>query len=144
MEYVGIDVPKKQSQICPCTAAGEVLHQRLDTHRERCTAVFAERPKGRILLEASTERAWVAPCLEALGHEGIVADPNDAPMFAQRRRRVKTDRRDAEALAPACRLGASRPAHRTSAPQRPGRGGLAVRAALVRSRPRWISVVRAR
>jgi len=52
MEYVGIDVPKKQSQICPCTAAGEVLHQRLDTHRERCTAVFAERPKGRILRDA--------------------------------------------------------------------------------------------
>jgi len=61
--------------------------------------VFAERPTARILIEASTESEWVAQCLEALGHEVIVADPNYAPMYAQRSRRVKTDRRDAEALA---------------------------------------------
>ena len=144
MEYVGIDVHKKHSQICTFTEAGEILHQRIETQRERFAAVFAMRPQVRILIEASTESEWVAQCLETRGHEVIVADPNYAPMYAQRSRRVKTDRRDAEALAHACRLGASRPAHRTSAPQRPGRGGLAVRAALVRSRPRWISVVRAR
>jgi hypothetical protein len=46
-----------------------VLHQRIHTHRERFVAVFAERPKARILLAASTEREWVARCLEALGHE---------------------------------------------------------------------------
>src|SRR5439155_21534224 len=78
-----------------------------------------------------------------LGHEVIVADPNDAPMYAQRSRRVKTDRRDAEALAHACRLGAYHPAHRTSERQRHVRAVLAVREALVRSRTRWISVVRA-
>jgi transposase len=71
----------------------------------------------------------------------IVADPNDAPMYAQRSRRVKTDRRDAEALAQACRLGAYHPAHRTSERQRHGRAVLTVREALVRGRTRWISVV---
>ena len=142
MEYVGIDVHKKHSQICTCTEAGEILHQRIETQRERFAAVFGARPQVRILIEASTESAWVAQCLEARGHEVIVADPNDAPMYAQRSRRVKTDRRDAEALAHACRLGAYHPAHRTSERQRHVRAVLAVREALVRSRTRWISVVR--
>src|SRR5919109_3980498 len=123
--------------MCTFTATGESLPQRLETHRERVAAVFAGRPTVRILLEASTESAWVAQCLEALGHEVIVADPNDAPMYAQRRRRVKTDRRDAEALAHACRLGAYHPAHRTSERQRHVRAVLTVREALVRSRTRW-------
>jgi hypothetical protein len=35
-------------------------------------------------------------------------------MYATRSRRVKTDRRDARTLAEACKLGAYRPAHRTS------------------------------
>src|SRR3990172_283108 len=39
------------------------------------------------------------PLPEALGHEVIVADPNFAPMYATRTRKVKTDRRDARALA---------------------------------------------
>jgi transposase len=45
----------------------------------------------------------VERCLEELGHEVVVADPNFAPMYATRTRRVKTDRRDARALAEACR-----------------------------------------
>ncbi len=36
MEYVGIDVHKKQSQICTFIAAGEILHQRI----ESCTLVL--------------------------------------------------------------------------------------------------------
>jgi hypothetical protein len=79
MEHVGIDVHKNQSQICIFTEAGEVLHQRIHTNRERFAAVFAERPTARILIEASTESEWVAQCLEALGHEVIVADPNKYP-----------------------------------------------------------------
>jgi transposase len=46
------------------------------------------------VIEASTDSEWVARCLEALGHEVIVADPNFAPMYATRSRKVKTDRRD--------------------------------------------------
>jgi len=46
----------------------------------------------RILIGASTESEWVARCVEELGHEVIVADPNYAPMYATRSRRVKTDR----------------------------------------------------
>jgi transposase len=67
-----------------------------------------------------------------LGHEVVVADPNFAPMYATRTRKVKMDRRDARALQEACLLGAYRPAHRLSDAQRHVRGRLAVRDALVR------------
>ena len=59
--------------------------------------MFWGRPRLRILLEASTESEWVAQHLEMLGHEVIVADPNYAPMYGHRSRRMKTDRRDVAA-----------------------------------------------
>jgi len=138
-----MDVHKNESQICRLTEQGEILEQRILTRRERFAAVLGKMPRARILLEASTESAWVARCLEELGHEVIVADPNFAPMYATRSRRVKTDRRDAQALMDACRLGAYRPIHRASEPQRRVRALLTARDNLVRTRVRQIQVMRA-
>src|SRR2546428_290692 len=59
MAYVGIDVHKKQSQICTFTEASEILHQHLHTHWGRFVA-FLPSAKACILIEASTESAWVA------------------------------------------------------------------------------------
>lgn len=143
MEHVGIDVHKNESQICRLTEEGEILEQRIATRRDRFGAVLGALPRARILIEASTESEWVARCLEELGHEVIIADPNFAPMYATRSRRVKTDRRDAQALMDACRLGAYRPAHRTSEPQRRVRTLLAVRDNLVRTRVRQVQLLRA-
>lgn len=47
----------------------------------------------------------MASCLEELGHEVVVADPNFAAMYGTRTRRIKTDRRDVAALAGANRTG---------------------------------------
>ena len=102
--------------------------------------MLGTRPRARILIEASTESEWVARGLEALGHAVIVADPNFAPMGATRSRKVKTDRRDARALAEACVLSAYRAAHRLSDPQR---HVLGVRDALVRTHTRYIPLIRA-
>ncbi len=144
MEHIGMDVHKRESQVCILGDGGEVVReQRIRTERSRLATVFGGRARARILLEASTESEWVAQCVEALGHEVIVADPNYAPMYASRTRRVKTDRRDARALAEACRLGAYRPAHRTSTAQREVRAALAIRDTLVRTRVRSISLIRA-
>jgi transposase len=143
MDHIGIDVHKRESQIYILAEDGEVIEHRIRTGPERFAAVLGSRPRARVLIEASTDSEWVARCLEALGHEVIVADPNFAPMYATRSRKVKTDRRDARALAEACRLGAYRPAHRLSDPQRHVRGRLGVRDALVHTRTRYISVVRA-
>ena len=143
MEHIGIDIHKRESQICILTPEGEIIEQRIQSTRDRFTAVFAARARARVLLEATTESEWVAQTLEACGHEVIVADPNYAPMYPERRRRVKTDRRDARMLAEACRVGTSRPAHRVSAEQRQVRRQLRVRDLLVRARGRTISLMRA-
>jgi transposase len=143
MDHIGIDVHKKDRQICVLTEAGELIERRIRTEPQRFTAALGDRPRARILIEASTDSEWVARGLEALGHEVVVADPNFAPMYATRTRKVKTDRRDARALAEACLLGAYRPAHRLSDPQRHVRGRLLVRDALVRTRTRYISLIRA-
>jgi transposase len=143
MEHFGIDVHKNESQVCGLTDEGEIIEQRILTRRDRFAAVFGLRRRAQVLVEASTESEWVARCLEELGHEVIVADPNYAPMYATRSRRIKTDRRDAQALMDACRLGAYRPAHRTSETQRRVRALLSARDTLVRTRIREIQVMRA-
>lgn len=143
MDIIGLDLHKRESQLCIIADEGTVTERRMVTSRERFTAVLGDRPPGRILLEASTESEWVAQHLEALGHTVIVADPNYAPMYATRRRRVKTDKRDARTLAEALRLGAYRVAHRVSAERRHVRAELAVREALVRTRTRYISLAKA-
>jgi transposase len=143
VEHIGIDVHKKESQVCIITEQGEVIEARIRTQREKFGELLGGRPRARILIEASTESEWVARCIEALGHEVIIADPNFSPMYATRSRKVKTDKRDARALADACRLGAYRKAHRTSDEMRHLRAQLAVRESLVRSRAKFISLTRA-
>jgi transposase len=142
VEHIGIDVHKSESQICRLTAAGEILEARVLTRKDRFSRILGDCPRARILIEASTESEWVARCLEELGHEVIVADPNYAPMYATRSRRIKTDRRDARALMDACAKGTYRPAHRTSDAQRQIRALLAARDQLVRTRARQVHLTR--
>jgi transposase len=143
MEYGAIDLHKKESQIRIVTENGQISDQRIATTRDRLTHVFWGRPRMRILIEASTESEWVAQHLESMGHDVVVADPNYGAMYARRSRRVKTDRRDAAALADACQRGNYRPAHRRSARQRSVQQMLNVRQELTDSRTRAISLARA-
>jgi transposase len=140
MEHIGIDVHKRECQVCILSESGELIERRIRTERGKLGELFKERPKAKVLLESSTESEWVAQCLEKLGHEVVVADPNFAAMYATRSRRVKTDKRDARTLAEACKLGAYRPAHRVSEEKRHIRAQLAVRQVLVRSRVRYINL----
>jgi hypothetical protein len=142
MDTIGLDLHKRESQLCIGLDDGQIIEQRIATTRERFTAELGARSRARILLEASTESEWVARHLESLGHEVIVADPNFAPMYATRSRRTKTDRRDARTLMEACRLGRYRVAH--ACRRRDGTCGaeLAVREALVRTRTRYIAVAK--
>jgi transposase len=143
VDYGAIDLHKRESQVRILTADGEVLDRRIVTTRDRLTAVFGGRAQMRVLIEASTESEWVALHLESLGHDVIVADPNYGAMYARRSRRVKTDRRDAAALADACQKGNYRPAHRRSARQRIVQSMLNVRRELTDSRTRAILLIRA-
>jgi transposase len=141
MNFIGFDLGKVSSQVCIITVDGELIERRIRTDREQLARLLDGQTQARILIEASTESEWVARYLEGLGHEVIVADTNFAPMYATRSRRVKTDKRDARALAEACRLGAYRPAHRTSDKQRHIRAQLAVRETMVRTRAKYISLI---
>jgi transposase len=141
MEHIGVDVHKNSCQVCALTEDGQLIERRIKTERASLYALFGVRPRARILVESSTESEWVARLLEELGHEVIVADPNFAPMYATRSKKVKTDKRGARMLCEACRLGAYRPAHRTSDKQRDIRAHLAVRETLVRTRAKYISLI---
>ena len=142
MEKIGIDVHKVATQICILTETGEYEECRIRTERDALTTFFGERAKCRILLEAATESEWVARHLESLGHEVIVADPNFAPMYSSRNRKIKTDKRDARALCDACHLGAYRPSHRATDESRMLRRHLGARQTLVQMRTRLISLCR--
>ena len=144
MEYGAIDLHTKESQIRIVSTTGAVvLDKRIATRPDRLAAVFGDRPPMRILLETGTESEWVAHYVETLGHAVVVADPNYAPMYGERTRRIKTDKRDVAALAEANRLGLFRRAHRVSAAQRAVRQRLQVREALIQMRTQAINVVRA-
>jgi len=68
------------------------------TTRQGMRRYFGDRPRCRVVLEASTHSPWVSQELTALGHEVIVANP--AAMFKRaRRRRRRNDALDAELLA---------------------------------------------
>ena len=142
MEIIGLDLHKRETQLCRQQPDGHIVDERIPTSRVRFTQTFGGVAPARILLEASTESEWVATHLERLGHTVIVADPNFAPMYATRSRRIKTDKRDARALMQACVLGAYRPAYRLSAPRVHARAALAVRDTLVRTRARMITLIK--
>jgi transposase len=143
MVYGAIDLHLRYSQIRIVDATGVVLgDRRVVTTPARLTQAFADHGPMRILLETGTESEWVAQTLESAGHEVIVADPNYAPMYGERTRRVKTDRRDAAALAEANRRGWYRATHRVSAAQRETRQILRSRRLLVQQRASTITLVR--
>jgi len=74
MDHIGIDVHKRESQLCIITGAGEVVERRIRTERGRFREVLGGREQAKVLVESSTESEWVAQCLEELGHEVVVAD----------------------------------------------------------------------
>lgn len=141
MDYVGIDLHKVHTQICIEDAQGNVINEmRVRSLRAPLEEVFGARPRAKILLESSGSSEWIAELLESLGHEVIVADPSYVLMYGTVSRRVKTDARDARALADACRMGAYRVAHRTSATQRRTRRKLVARDTLVKARTRLLTM----
>jgi transposase len=143
MVHVGIDVHLRESQICVLRDDGTLTQQRVATRPDRLVAVIGPLAPAQVLVEASGQSEWVAATLEGvLGLTVVVADPNYAPMYPGRRR-IKTDQRDAEALAIASAKGTYRAVHRRSAAQRQVQARLTVREQVVRVRTQLINVVRA-
>jgi len=143
MFIVGFDLGKNKSQICVEDETGKVLAQiRVDTEKVALAEVFQRFPKSRVLIESSTSSEWVAQHLEALGCEVVVGDPRFTPMYAHGNKKIKTDKRDAKALADALRMGAFRKAHRRTRLARELQTMLNVRKSLIGARTRLINLVR--
>jgi transposase len=140
--HIGIDVHQRDSQICVLQPNGDRTHYRVRTTAAGLRAVLASLVPAQVLLEASGQSEWVAQTVEALGHQVVVADPNYEPMYPNRRR-IKTDRRDAEALAEASARGTYRAVHRRTAAARSLQTLLGVRETLVGMRTQAINVVKA-
>lgn len=98
MTTIGLDLHKRESQLCIAADDGTIQKRRIVTSRDRFTAVLGGLVPVRVLLEARARSERVARHLESLGHEVIVADANFAPMCTACYRRVKTDRRDVYTL----------------------------------------------
>ena len=64
MDIVGLDLHKRESQLASKAPDGTITDRRIATSFDRLTAVFGDRPRARILLEASTESEWVVRHLE--------------------------------------------------------------------------------
>jgi transposase len=133
-----------QTQICELNDRGDIqLQRRIPTTRERLRQQFLSYQACSFLLESSTESEWVARCLEEMGHKVIVADPNYLSMYGSRHRHIKTDQRDAHALAQALRNQVYREAYRVSDRSWKLRIQLACRERLIRQRTQGINWVRA-
>ena len=141
MEYAAIDLGRPFSWLCWLEKAVKSF-RRLRLCKPELDRWFKNRAAMRVLIESSTESEWVAQHLESLGHEVVVADPNFEPMYGRKRKKIKTDKRDAEAMFEANRAGLYHKAHRRSARGREMVRLLATRESLVRTRTRWINVCR--
>jgi transposase len=143
MYIVGLDLGKRKSQVCVQDAAGTVVKEnRVNTTREDLIETLSPFCGAEILLEASTSAEWVARALEQEGFVVRVADPRFSLMYAQRDKKVKTDKRDARALCEALRLKAYRLAYRKSDVARRLHAKLKVRKQLVEMRTELITLVR--
>ena len=70
MDHIGIDVHKRDSQIYLLAEGGEIVEPRIRTEPERFAAVLGTRPRARIVIEASTDRAGGGPVSRGLRPRG--------------------------------------------------------------------------
>ena len=73
MDHIGIDLHKRERQICLLAEGGELIERRIRTEPQRFAELLGERATAQVLLESSTESEWVARCL---------ADPVVVPSWA--------------------------------------------------------------
>jgi hypothetical protein len=57
--------PRGKARSASSPRGGELIERRVRTEPERFTVVLGDRPRARILLEASTDSEWVTRCLAA-------------------------------------------------------------------------------
>ena len=143
MDYFGIDLHQKHSEICGMDGEGRVKYQeRVVTTEAGLRRVFGRRKSSRVVIESGCQTAWAARLLQSMGHEVVVVNPRRVRLIAEST--LKTDRIDAEILAWLGRQDEAllRPVYQRSEGARDLRTRLRVRTSLVRARTALINSVR--
>jgi transposase len=143
MEYFGIDLHQKHSEICGVTGRGKVVErQRIATTEAGFRRVFGQRARCRVVIESGCQTTWAVRVVEKLGHEVVVVNPRRIRLIAEST--LKSDRIDAEILARLGRLEEAllRPVYQRSEGAQELRTRLKVRTSLVKARTALINSVR--
>jgi transposase len=98
MEYVGIDLGKKRSDICILDEEGRVSG-RLSVATPELPGWLQSRPPARMVMETSTQSRLIEKCALEAGHDVTVVPGHVVRTLGVGRRGLKTDKRDAEVLA---------------------------------------------
>lgn len=143
MDYCGIDVHQKESEICILNDEGDVMERtRIPTNRKALVGYFGKKDSMRVVMEAGGSSQWVSRLIEENGHEVVICAPRRVRLIAEST--LKNDEVDAEVLA---RLGRIDPGflgrvtHRSEEAQLL-QANLTARSALVKSRAKWVNTVR--
>ncbi len=94
---MGLDLGDRYSYVVVLRRGGGVVdEQRVSTSRTGMTKYFGKVERGRVVMEAGGQSAWVSALLEELGHELVVANPSSSGALLRGNRR-KNDKMDAAA-----------------------------------------------
>ncbi|MCP4200758.1 MAG: IS110 family transposase [bacterium] len=143
MEYLGIEVHSKYSEVCGVSEEGEVtVRRRVPTTETALRRFFGPRERSKVTLESGPVTPWVYRLLCELGHDVTVVNPRRVRLIAEST--LKTDGIDAEVLARLSRLdlGLLRPVYQRTREAQELRTRLRVRTSLVKARTSLINAVR--
>lgn len=136
MEHVGIDLGARRSHLVSMSATGAIAKRETIETRDLPSWLRARSP-SRVVMEACTQSPAIARAAKAAGHEVTIVPGNLVRMLGVGARGIKTDDRDALALARASVRNEQLPSvHLRSEVSRSRRELIAARATLVESRKR--------
>jgi transposase len=143
MEYCGIDLHQKETEICVVDDGGLVVERaRIPTNRKALHRRFHGQPPMKVVMEAGGSSPWVSRLIDSLGHDVVVCAPRRVRLIAEST--MKTDEIDAEVLARLVRVDEGflgRVTHRSESAQLQ-RALMTARTALVHARSKWVHSVR--
>ncbi len=140
MEHLAIDLGSRESQVCLRDSSGQIQSEQ-KLHNSMLPLLF-ERPPCRILLETCAEAFTVAEQARERGHDVRVVPATLVRSLGVGARRLKTDRRDAQALSGAsCRVDLPS-VHVPSSWSQEAKSICGMRDALISSRTKLVNSVR--
>lgn len=142
MNHVAIDLGGRKSRICVLASNGKPVSEATVATRE-LGVLLSAMPASRVVMETCAESRGVARWAKNAGHDVRVIHAAAARTLGIGARGIKTDTRDARALATAsCRVDLAG-VHIRSEQARERQVALGMRAALVSARTQLINTVRA-